>query len=342
MKTKIFSLERDSIENIVNYASKIIKNGGLVVFPTETVYGIGANALDKDAAQKIYKVKGRPTDNPLIVHIGQYDDIYKYASQVSEDAIKLIHSFWPGPLTLVLPKNAIVPDEITGGLNTVAIRYPKNLIAEGIILKSALPICAPSANISGTPSSTTFDHVYQDLNGKVDVIIDGGKSNVGLESTVLDVTNELPTILRPGAITKTMIEKILGKKINAPKINIEDDSIPKAPGMKYKHYAPKGKVTILQGSHEKINHYLSNLSEKNMGLIASTELCKLVKDIYAFDLGSVNDTEEIGKNIFLALRTMDLKNISNIYVEAFQDDELGQAIMNRLLKAANNRVINLK
>jgi L-threonylcarbamoyladenylate synthase len=341
MKTKIFSLEKDSINHIINYSSKIIKKGGLVVFPTETVYGIGANALDKDAAQNIYKVKGRPSDNPLIVHIGKYDDIYKYARQVSEDAMKLVRTYWPGPLTLVLPKNAIVPDEITGGLDTVAIRYPNNLIAEGIILESDLPICAPSANISGTPSSTTFDHVYQDLNGKVDVIIDGGKSNVGLESTVLDMTNDIPTILRPGAITKKMIEKTLGKKINAPKIDLEDDSIPKAPGMKYKHYAPKGKVTILQGSHDKISHFLANAEEKDMGLIASTELCNLVSDIYTFDLGPVKDTEAIGKNIFLALRTMDLKNISNIYVEAFQDDELGQAIMNRLLKAANQRVIKL-
>ncbi len=341
MKTVIYRLYEDNLELIISQSAEVIKSGGLVVFPTETVYGIGANALDKNASKKIYDVKGRPSDNPLIVHIAKHDDVYLYAKDISQDAKKLMEAFWPGPLTLVLPKTDKIPMEITGGLDTVAIRFPRNKIAQDIILKSALPVCAPSANISGTPSSTTFNHVFKDLFGKVDIIIDGGMSSGGLESTVLDVTGDIPIILRPGSITKTMIEKTLNKVVNAPDTFIEDESIPKAPGMKYKHYAPKGDVTILEGTHKQITAYLEGLNDKSVGIICTDELCSLLKDYHTFNLGSIGDIETIAKNIFLALRTMDEQNIKKIYIEAIKEQELGTAIMNRLIKAANKNIIHL-
>ncbi|MFP4478702.1 MAG: L-threonylcarbamoyladenylate synthase [Candidatus Izemoplasmatales bacterium] len=341
MKTKIYHINRDDHDLIIRQSADVIKAGGLVVFPTETVYGIGANALSEDAAKKIYLVKGRPSDNPLIVHIGRQEDVYLYASQVSRDAQLLMEAFWPGPLTLVLRKTDRIPNEITGGLDTVAIRFPSNEIAQDIILSSGLPICAPSANISGTPSSTTFDHVFNDLNGKVDVIIDGGQSSGGLESTVLDMTGESPVILRPGSITKSMIEETLGKTVETPDTFVDDQSVPKAPGMKYKHYAPIGEVTILDGTHEQIKNYIENLDKGSIGVIGSNELCALLEDYHTFKLGPIDDIQTIGKNLFLALRTMDEGNIQEIYIEAIKDQELGIAIMNRLLKAADKKIIHL-
>ncbi|QWC00156.1 threonylcarbamoyl-AMP synthase [Mycoplasmatota bacterium] len=341
MKTKIYQVNQDDFDTIINHSAQVIKAGGLVVFPTETVYGIGANALDSHASKKIYQVKGRPSDNPLIVHIANHKDVYLYAKHISQEAKLLMDAFWPGPLTLVLTKTDLVPQAITGGLNTIAIRFPRNPIAQALITSAKLPICAPSANISGTPSSTTFDHVFKDLNGKVDVIIDGGMSHVGLESTVLDLTGKTPVILRPGAITKSMIEKALNKKISAPDTFIEDESIPKAPGMKYRHYAPKGQVTLLDGNHQQIKKFIKDLNDKNIGLIASDELCDLLSDYHTFKLGSIHDIDTIAKNIFLALRTMDNLDIKTIYIEAIKDQELGTAIMNRLLKAANRNIIHL-
>jgi len=341
MKTAIYHINHDDHDLIIKKSSEVIKAGGLVVFPTETVYGIGANALNEDASKKIYLVKGRPSDNPLIVHIAKHEDVFLYAKDISNDARLLMETFWPGPLTLVLPKTDKIPTEITGGLNTVAIRFPSNKIAQDLIRASGLPICAPSANISGTPSSTTFDHVFKDLFGKVEIIIDGGKSSGGLESTVLDVTGDKPVILRPGSITKSMIENTLDKSVDAPDTFIEDLSIPRAPGMKYKHYAPKGYVTILDGTHKQIKKYIDNLNNKDVGIIGSNELCELLDDYNTFKLGSIKDVETIAKNIFLALREMDEQEIKTIYIEAIKDQDLGIAIMNRLLKAANKNIVHL-
>ncbi|MCF7925291.1 MAG: threonylcarbamoyl-AMP synthase [Candidatus Izimaplasma sp.] len=340
MKTKIFHIDSDPIDDVIQTSATIIQQGGLVVFPTETVYGIGANALDKDAASHIYQVKGRPSDNPLIVHIAEKEAVSLYAKELSCDAKKLMNAFWPGPLTLVFKKKPIIPNQITGGLDTVAIRMPSHHIARQLIQQAKIPICAPSANISGTPSSTVFKHVYDDLNGKVDVIIDGGQSTVGLESTVLDVTQSKPVILRPGAITKSMIETILNKAILDESTVITDQTIPKAPGMKYRHYAPKGNVTLLEGTHKNIIKYLDT-QDNTIGVIASNELCQKLPHSHTFPLGPLDDKSLIAKNIFLALRTMDEKNIASIYIEAFDDQDLGKAIMNRLLKAANYQVKQL-
>ncbi|MEC9485297.1 MAG: L-threonylcarbamoyladenylate synthase [Candidatus Izemoplasma sp.] len=340
MKTKIFHSEKDDFNSLITYSAQIIQQGGLVVFPTETVYGIGANALDPNAASKIYRVKGRPSDNPLIVHIANQQDLNTYAKNITSDAKLLIDAFWPGPLTIVFDKQTVVPSAITGGLDTVAIRMPSNPIAHALIKSANVPICAPSANISGTPSSTIFKHVYNDLFGKVDVIIDGGQSAVGLESTVLDMTGDIPVVLRPGAITKSMIETIIKHSVIDTTEHITDNTIPKAPGMKYKHYAPKGEVILLKGTQDDIINYIKQ-QDPSIGIIASNELCQYLETYHTYPLGPKNDPSLIARNIFLALRTMDEHNIKHIYVEAFEDKELGQAIMNRLLKASNYNLIKL-
>ena len=341
MDTRIYQLAHNDLQQILTDTTSTLQAGGLVVFPTETVYGIGANALDPTAAKRIYDVKGRPSDNPLIVHIATTEDLANYAI-VTSNAIKpLTDAFWPGPLTLVLPKQDIIPREITGGLSTVAIRLPDNAIAQAIISASGLPICAPSANKSGTPSSTVLKHVMDDLFGKVDIIIDGGPSLLGLESTVLDLTSDVPTILRPGSVTKSMMEQVLGYPIQDASTQVESDTAPKAPGMKYKHYAPKGQVILLEGSHNRIVSFFNHLKDPEVGLIGSSELVSQLSGIPLFDLGSIQSPDVIAKNVFLALRSMDEQNIKTIYVETFEEHELGIAIMNRLKKAASNHIKHL-
>ncbi len=340
MNTRIYNIEKNTLEEITQEATKVLQRGGLVVFPTETVYGIGANALNKDAASKIYKVKGRPSDNPLIVHLSSSKQIRLYAKTDHPYLSLLTNSFWPGPLTIVLPKKDNIPNEITGGLNTVALRSPSHPIAQAILQKSKLPICAPSANISGTPSSTAFSHVLDDLNGKVDIIINGGKSTVGLESTVLDLTSKVPVILRPGSITKEMIESCIQDTVLFSDTLQKDDVIPKAPGMKYKHYAPKGDTYLLKGSEQKIIAFLKQ-APPNAAFIGSTEVVTKIFDRVTFDLGPSSNLEIVAKNIFHALREMDRKKITTIYIQSFPNKGLGLAIMNRLKKAANNKIINL-
>jgi L-threonylcarbamoyladenylate synthase len=340
VETIIFNQERDDFEKIVHTAAKILQNGGLVVFPTETVYGIGANAFNINAAKKIYEVKGRPSDNPLIIHIASKEDASKYADTTNKYTKKLMDEFWPGPLTLVLPKKDNIPTQITGGLNTVAIRYPSYPLTEALIKASGLPICAPSANKSGTPSSTAFSHVYKDLFGKVDMIIDGGTSIVGLESTVLDVTTEHPIILRPGYITKKMIEKVLDTKVMDSFEHINDDTTPKAPGMKYRHYAPKGTVILLDGTAKNIIDFI-NKQPSTTAFIGSDELIRYIHNRPTYNLGSKKNLKQIAKNIFLALRKMDELGVDTIYIEAFEQEDLGAAIMNRLLKAASGNIIKL-
>jgi L-threonylcarbamoyladenylate synthase len=340
MKTKILELKTHTLEEIAATASVVLKNGGLVVFPTETVYGIGANALDKDAASKIYMVKGRPSDNPLIVHLSSSDQISLYAKADHPYLKLLTNAFWPGPLTIVLPKKDNIPSEITGGLQTVALRSPSHPIAQAILQKSQLPVCAPSANISGTPSSTSFSHVLDDLNSAVDIIINGGESTVGLESTVLDLTSDVPIILRPGSITKEMLEECIQSPVLLSDSTQKVKDIPKAPGMKYKHYSPKGDAFILKGSHEQIISFFKQ-TPKEAALIACTNIVSKIDNRITFDLGYENDLETIAKYIFHALREMDRMNVPTIYIQSFPNKGLGVAIMNRLKKAANNKIITL-
>lgn len=321
----------------------IINQGGLIVFPTETVYGIGADATNPHAVNSIFKAKGRPSDNPLIVHLADQEDLLKYVENIPLYAHTLMALFWPGPLTLVFNKKDIIPMEVSGGLDTVGIRIPSSKIAQEVIRASKKPICAPSANISGRPSSTQFEHVLEDFNNKVDMMIDGGQVDIGLESTVLDLTQHIPVLLRPGAITKKMIEDALGFTI-IDNTEQKISGIPKSPGMKYTHYAPKGKVHLIKGEPDKVKAYIldriTSLDPMYIGLIATHDYVDLPFH-YAFDLGSLDHLDEVGRHIFQALRHMDKLNITDIFIPALPDQGLGQAIMNRLLKAAGQSLIEL-
>jgi L-threonylcarbamoyladenylate synthase len=342
MKTTIYHAVDLDQKEIIHHIHKVISKGGLVVFPTETVYGIGANAFNERAAAKIYQVKGRPIDNPLIVHIHEIAQLPNLVTHITPIAKKLIEAFWPGPLTMVFEKSNLISNQITAGLQTIGIRYPSSMTARNVIKAAEYPLAAPSANLSGRPSSTLFSHVFEDLNGKVDIIIDGGKSTIGLESTVLDVTTDIPTILRPGYVTKKMIEDVL-------KISILDLSearltdVPKSPGMKYTHYAPKGKFTLVEGTKEAFIQYVNQMQNQFAGhkvaVIAASEYIDQIKVEYVFDIGSILNQDEIASNLFIALREMDAQNIEHIFTHTFDDHHIGHAIMNRLLKASGYNVI---
>ncbi len=338
-------------EEDLNKAAGIIKNGGLVAFPTETVYGLGADALNPEASKKIYEAKGRPSDNPLIVHIADPKDIEAIAKNIPKEAYKLAEIFWPGPLTMILGKKEIVPYNTTGGLDTVAIRLPANKTARNFIARSGGFIAAPSANTSGKPSPTQAKHVIDDLYGKVDMIIDGGKSTLGLESTIVDLTGEEPVILRPGCITKAMLENVIGK-IEYDKailnMNMDENIIPKAPGMKYRHYAPEGCLTIYEGSIDKVAEAVNQRAKecieqgKTVGIIATKETEYLYRYGTIEVVGSRKEEDSIAAGLYAVLRKFDECHTEYIFSESFADNGLGQAIMNRLLKAAGYRVVKVE
>lgn len=347
LNTLIVEVNDDQNIAELQLAGEIIKNGGLVAFPTETVYGIGANALDPAAVNKIYIAKGRPSDNPLIMHISQIDMLEAFVKEVKPEARKLMEAFWPGPLTLVFKKSGIVPDCITGGLETVAIRMPKHPIARKIIEFAGVPVAAPSANLSGKSSPTRGKHVIEDLKGRVDMIIDGGKATLGLESTVLDVSGDQMCILRPGSITQSMIESVVGKVQYDDHIK-NKDAVPKAPGMKYKHYAPKGNLQIISGNDEErmityINVHCKELKDqgKKVGVIVPTHLHgRIVADI-VIDIGESDNATQIGSNLFKILREMDELEMDEIFSFEFKGDELMISVMNRLNKAAGHQIVKI-
>ncbi len=342
MKTTIYQAHELNQQSVQAHIKSVLSSGGLVVFPTETVYGIGANALMDDAVYAIYRAKGRPSDNPLIVHVSKKSDIYKYAVNVPQIAELLIESFMPGPLTLVLHKHPSLSKAVTGGLDTVAIRIPSHQVALKVIDIAGLPICAPSANLSGRPSSTQVSHVLQDFDGKVDIVIDGGSTEIGVESTVLDLTSPVPTLLRPGRITLDMIESVLKMNINDSSSDERID-IPKSPGMKYTHYAPKGKLTLLSGSFENVIEYMkrSIFDDPDIGIVCPSEYAIELKAKHVFDLGSLEDMNAIGSTIFSALRHMDQLEIKHILIPVLPTKGFGSAIMNRLIKASGHHIIEL-
>lgn len=350
MNTKIYTLNEENIDtNIIKEAGEVLKKGGLVAFPTETVYGLGGDALNPDSSNKIYAAKGRPSDNPLIVHISNLEALGKIVKDIPSDALKLADKYWPGPLTMIFNKNDVVPKETTGGLETVAVRMPSNKIARALIDASGGYIAAPSANLSGRPSPTVAKYVIEDMDGRIDIILDGGESDVGLESTIVDFTEGKPIILRPGYITQKMLEEALSEKVEWDKAIIDADSKtpPKAPGMKYRHYAPKGELVIVEGNKEdvikKINE-LTNEDENNnlkTGVIATEE----TKDYYNADLvksaGHKDKENEVAHHLFRILREFDEENIQKMYSESFKSDGVGAAVMNRLLKAAGHQIIKV-
>lgn len=351
MKTKIMQLDIDGIKpEDLQEAAQILQAGGLVAFPTETVYGLGANAMDSKAAKRIYDAKGRPSDNPLIVHISQMNEIELLAREIPESAYQLARTFWPGPLTIILKKRACVPNDTTGGLDTVAIRLPANQIARSLIAVSGVFIAAPSANLSGKPSPTKAEHVIQDLNGKVDMIIDGGSATLGLESTIVDLSGSIPMILRPGCITQAMLQNVIGAIEYDPAILKKPDLnlIPKAPGMKYRHYAPEGSLTIYEGNTELVVKAINKEAKekievgKRVGIIATEETKALYHHGSIKTIGSRKDEASIAAGLYAVLREFDEMHMEYIYSESYANNSLGHAIMNRLLKAAGYHIIKIE
>ena len=325
METKLLST------NEIEQAAEIIRRGGLVAFPTETVYGLGGNALDPQAAKNIYAAKGRPSDNPLIVHIADFEEIGLLATEIPGEAIALADAFWPGPLTMVLPKQDRVPSATTGGINTVAIRMPMDSAALQLIKLSGCPIAAPSANLSGRPSPTQWQHVEADLSGKIDAIIKGDPCLVGIESTVLDLTNPwMPQVLRPGFITPRDIEEVLGVEVTVDPAVLSkpgSDLVPKAPGMKYKHYAPAAEMTIYKGSLDKA---AAAIAEERKALEAQGK--KVVSLIY-------DEGKSAAANLFADLRRADEDGADVILATALPEDgSLNNSVMNRMLKAAGYNI----
>ncbi len=348
METLIIEIDSENIdEGKLEDGGKILRNGGIVAFPTETVYGLGGNALDVAAVEKIFIAKGRPSDNPLIVHIAKLEDITPLVKNVSEEAWKVMEYFWPGPLTLVLEKSDLVPEIITGGLSTVAIRMPSHPIAKRLIEIAGVPVAAPSANISGKPSPTREEHVLKDLNGKVDAIILGGSCDVGLESTVVDMTSEIPLILRPGGLTRERLLEVLPRLDMDMGLGGEDMPVPKSPGMKYTHYAPRARVYIIQGDRgktiEKIKQLRKDYSEKGkkVGIICFDETFNKYSGSIVKSMGTRADMKTIAANLFKVLRDFDETDVDIILAEAIEEKELGQAIMNRMIKAAGHRILKV-
>lgn len=348
MKTIIEKIDKNQIDDqVIEKAGDILKKGGLVAFPTETVYGLGANALDVEAAKKIYDAKGRPSDNPLIVHIAELSYLDEIVSYIPKKALDLANQFWPGPLTLIFNKALIVPYGTTGGLDTVAVRMPKDEVARELIIAGGGYIAAPSANTSGRPSPTTAKHVIEDMDGIIDMIIDGGSVDIGVESTIVDVTTEPPMILRPGAITKEMLESVIGE-VQVDKAILSDNSgqAPKAPGMKYRHYAPKAQLTIVEGTPEQEVKAIRQLvyekfrENKKVGIIASTETASQYTTGIIKIVGARENQALIAKNLYRVLRDFDEEDVDYIYSESFSYDGIGQAIMNRLEKAAGHQIIS--
>jgi L-threonylcarbamoyladenylate synthase len=351
METKIVKInDSNFVEDELKEAVTTLQKGGLVAFPTETVYGLGADGLNPNASKKIYTAKGRPSDNPLILHIADFEALEELTEECPEVGRKLAEAFWPGPLTLIMKKSAKVPYSTTGGLDTVAIRMPSHPIAYELIRQSGVYIAAPSANVSGRPSPTKAEHVIEDLDGLVDMIIDGGMVEIGLESTIIDVTGSVPTILRPGFITEEMIEQVIGN-INYDKAvllrELDANIVPKAPGMKYKHYAPKGELTIYEGNSEQVIPAINKIVEEKLlaghkvGIIATDETFSMYTKGSVKTIGTRRDESTIARGLFELLREFDKEKAEFIYTESFDNNRLGQAIMNRLLKAAGYHIVKV-
>lgn len=349
MRTQIIKIDENNPDlSLIIRAGEIIKNGGLVAFPTETVYGLGGDALNPDSSRKIYAAKGRPSDNPLIVHIADFDDIYKIVKHVPESAKKLAEAYWPGPLTMRFMKSDVVPDTTTGGLDTVAVRMPDNPIALAFIRAAGGYIAAPSANASGRPSPTLAQYVAEDMDGRIEMILDGGQVGIGLESTIVDLAEGTPTILRPGYITKEMLSDILGQVDVDPTIMSADSGqAPKAPGMKYRHYAPKGDLTIIEGEIDGVVDYINQQAElltkqgEKIGIIGTDTTvnqyrCGIVKSV-----GNRAEEETVARELYRVLREFDDEDVTVIFSESFERKGIGHAIMNRLLKAAGHKVVQV-
>lgn len=336
LKTEILS------ESGVHRAAKILKSGGIVAIPTETVYGLAANAYDTEAIKSIYRAKGRPSDNPLIVHISDLRDICEVVAEFPENAKKLAEKFWPGPLTMILPRNPKIPLEVTGGLDSVAVRYPSHKLAQKIISEAGIPLVAPSANISGRPSPTKFSHVVEDLNGKINAAVDGGDCDVGVESTVVSMLSEVPKILRPGRVSAEDIKKVVGAvEIDRGVFKKPDDNGKVlSPGMKYKHYSPKTDVKIILGSNEEYIRYVNGKKGDKIVALCFDEEMPFIK-VPCVSYGNQEDTQTQAKKLFDALRKVDEFAADVVYAHYVEKDGFSLAVYNRLIRAAGFEVISL-
>lgn len=315
-----------------------LKRDEVIAFPTETVYGLGANALSTKAIKKIYQAKGRPSDNPLIVHISSVDMLDNLVREIPKTAEKLMKVFWPGPLTIIFPRKKSVPDCVAGGLDTVGVRMPDHCIARALIQEAGVPIAAPSANLSGKPSPTTVKHVIEDLNGRIPIIVDGGNTEVGVESTVIDCSVDIPVILRPGQITKEAIEAVLNMSVDCSEDEEPSSQTkPKAPGMKYRHYAPKSPVKLVDNQLDVLQQEIQKqkVQGKRVGILSTEEICKEIEDgTYKFSLGQAHDLSAISKKLYEGLRSFDDEQVDIILATIVEEKGIGKAIMNRLRKAS--------
>ncbi len=353
MLTKVFNINQNNIldyDLILKECATIIHNGGLVATPTETVYGLCANALEPNSVKHTYNAKGRPSDNPLIVHIDSYEMLDLVAKNVPDSAKLLMDKFWPGPLTFILPKSENVPYETTANLETVAVRYPSHKVMLDLITACNLPLSAPSANTSTRPSPTKASHVFDDLQGRIDAIIDGGDCDLGVESTVIDMTGENPVVLRPGFVTYEMIKEILpNTTIDSSLVANLEVSSPKSPGMKYKHYAPTCDIFVI--SSEKFENIYKNINllafealnnNERVGILATTQSLKFYDSskFFVINLGDRNNLQEISRNLFSSFRIMEQHNISKVFAEDVGNQNEALAIMNRLKKASGYKILN--
>ena len=353
MKTQYISICKDDInEDAIKTAGEIIRNGGLVAFPTETVYGLGGDGLNASSSEKIYAAKGRPSDNPLIIHIADIEDLYKIAEEVPKEALKLADRFWPGPLTMIFKKKSCVPYETTGGLDTVAVRYPSHPVARSFIKAAGGFVAAPSANLSGRPSPTTAEHVREDLEGRIDMIIDSGACDIGLESTIVDFTEDEPMMLRPGYVSEKMLKEVISEVRKDPAVFGDNagGNAPKAPGMKYRHYAPKGSLAIVSGEADKVCDYIlaqiktvkADDNKKKIGVITCSDKEEMYREAdFIGNVGQRGDEKIIAANLYDILRKCDDEEIDMIFSEEFNTPELGMAIMNRLIKAAGHTIVKV-
>jgi len=352
METRVLTIDRDHIDlDKIQEAGEVLKNGGLVAFPTETVYGLGANALNPQAAQMTYAVKGRPSDNPLIVHVADVEALDAIAD-VSDGRIQLLaKAFWPGALTLILEKKALVPYETSGGLDTIAVRIPNDAIALALIKAAGGYVSAPSANTSGRPSPTRASHVEEDMNGQIAMILDGGPVSIGVESTILDLTVDPPAILRPGAVTKEMIEDVIQEEVVGGLALTDANEHPKAPGMKYKHYAPKGQLVIVEGAAEAVAKRILTLAQQalqdgeRVAVLCTEETSNYYQAKAAamklplYSLGKKNYPESVANRFYHLLRRLDQEDFTLIYSESIPSEGIGVAVMNRMEKAAGFQFI---
>lgn len=347
MHTIVRKMSGEELE-VAEEAAEIWRRGGLVAFPTETVYGLGGNGLDAGASERIYAAKARPSDNPLILHIARREQLDELVAEVNPWAEALMDAFWPGPLTMIFPKSELVPYETTGGLDTVAVRMPSHPAAHFLLETVGLPIAAPSANRSGRPSPTSAAHVIEDMDGRIDMIIDGGDVGIGLESTIIDLTGARPVLLRPGFITLEMMEHVLGTVETDQAVfgQVSAGVRPKAPGMKYRHYAPKAGMTLIEGTREAaaayINEQIARRPEQKIGVIVTEDTRHLYHGGCCVSVADTHENlEEIAHNLFRVLREFDDMEVDYIYSESFPSQGEGLAVMNRLLKAAGHHVIRL-